>query len=147
MKSKKRELNPNDLGVELIKSVAHIALLVHDQDAAKDFYCSKLGFELVEDIAMPAKRWVRIRVPGGNGSDLILVKAGSEAEADLVGNQAAGRVFLFFHSSELEADVALFESRGVKVELAPTQRPHGKVAVIVDLYGNKIDLIQPNEQA
>ncbi|HVA67105.1 MAG TPA: VOC family protein [Elusimicrobiota bacterium] len=47
----------------MIAGLAHTALLVRDYDEAKDFYCNRLRFEVVEDMLLPNKRWVLER-PG-----------------------------------------------------------------------------------
>ena len=41
-------------------SIVHVALVVRDYDAAIEFYCGTLGFELIEDSYQPEqdKRWV-----------------------------------------------------------------------------------------
>jgi len=46
-----------------MQSLHAISLLVPDYDAAIEFYCGKLGFQLAEDIDQGHKRWVRILAP------------------------------------------------------------------------------------
>ncbi len=117
------------------------ALLVHDYDEAIDFYVGKLGFELVEDTPQGDKRWVVVR-PKGSDAGLLLARAVGE-QARGVGDQAAGRVFLFLETDDFDRDHAAWTAAGVRFLEAPRREPYGTVAVFQDLYGNRWDLIQP----
>jgi catechol 2,3-dioxygenase-like lactoylglutathione lyase family enzyme len=122
-------------------ALRHIALLVDDYDRALAFYVGVLGFELVEDTALgDAKRWVRVRAPGG-GSELLLARAVGDDQRARVGDQGGGRVFLFIETDDFAADHARLVARGVRFAEQPRQETYGTVAVFVDLYGNRIDLI------
>jgi len=124
--------------------IAAIALVVADYDEAIDFYTRALRFTLLEDTPMgPAKRWVRLAPPGGQGAALLLAKAANDEQASRVGNQAGGRVFLFLHTDDFDADVAHMRAHGVKFAEEPRNEAYGRVVVFSDLYGNKWDLIQP----
>ena len=127
----------------MITGVLHTALLVHDYDEAIEFYCKILGFILVEDTTLEKKRWVRIRAPGGQGSDLLLSKTVNAEQASIIGNQAGGRVLFYLQTDDLAADFLRFSSLGVVFTEAPQVYTYGKVAVFKDLYGNRIDLIEP----
>lgn len=127
----------------MITGLAHTALLVDDYERAKGFYCDVLGFVVVEDTPLSRKRWVRLRAPGGSGSDILLSKAANEEQARFIGRQAGGRVLFFLHTDDFEKDYESIRSKGVEFTEAPINAPHGRVAVFKDLYGNRIDLIQP----
>jgi catechol 2,3-dioxygenase-like lactoylglutathione lyase family enzyme len=120
--------------------LAETALLVRDQDEALAFYVGVLGFELVEDTQLAAKRWVRIRA---GAAGLVLRRATTEAQLALVGNQTGGSVLLFIETDDFIRTHAHLIAHGVRFVEAPRQEPYGTVAVCLDLYGNKIDLIQP----
>lgn len=77
--------------------IAHVALVVRDYDEAIAFYTRKLRFTLAEDTYQPAhnKRWVTVAPPGAaGGSSLLLARAATEEQAQFIGNQSGGRVFL-----------------------------------------------------
>ena len=59
-----------------------------------------------------------------------------------VGNQTGGRVFLFLHSDDFWRDYHDMSSRGVQFVEQPRTEAYGTVAIFVDLYGNKWDLVQ-----
>ena len=128
----------------MIVGMAHAALLVREYDEAKRFYCDKLGFEVTEDMLLPTgKRWVRLRAPGGKGSEILLSRAVDEKQRASVGNQTGGRVLFFFHSDDFQADYQRIQAKGVEFVEGPSEENYGTVAVFRDLYGNRIDLIQP----
>jgi len=125
-------------------AVHQVAVVVRDYDAAIAFYVGVLGFALVEDTALGGdKRWVTVRPPGAGGASILLARAVDDAQRARVGNQTGGRVFLFLETDDLARERGTLEARGVHF-LGPTRvEPYGAVAVFEDLYGNKLDLIQP----
>jgi catechol 2,3-dioxygenase-like lactoylglutathione lyase family enzyme len=124
--------------------IAHVALVVADYDEALAFYTEKLRFVIVEDSYQPAqdKRWVVIAPPGGAGTTLLLARAVTPEQAAFVGNQAGGRVFLFLETDDFWRDYAAMSAAGVEFVRPPTEQPYGTVAVFLDLYGTKWDLVQ-----
>ena len=126
------------------QSIAHVALVVRDYDEALDFYVGRLGFELVEDTYQPEqdKRWVVIAPPGASGATLLLARASTPEQAARVGDQTGGRVFLFLQTDDFRHDYERFVAAGVEFVRPPTEHPYGTVAVFVDLYGNRWDLLQ-----
>lgn len=127
------------------QSLAHIALLVNDYDEAIKFYTQTLHFTLLEDKVMSAtKRWVIVSPPGSTGTSILLAKAANEEQQCRVGNQTGGRVFLFLYTDNIERDYKNLIDKKVKIVEEQTNKPHGKVAVFADLYGNLWDLIEPS---
>jgi len=127
-----------------MQTIGHITLLVNDYDEAIAFYCTKLKFTLVEDKTMSeTKRWVRIAPPGSTGTSLLLTKATTEAQRRLVGKQSAEKVFLFLYTDNISEDYENLMKQGVEIIEEPEVKPHGKVLIFSDLYGNHFDLIEP----
>lgn len=121
--------------------LALTALLVHDYDAAIDFYVGKVGFDLVEDTDMGGgKRWVVVRPPGSEGGLLLAQAKGEQAET--VGRQGGGRVWLFLETDDFGRDHARMTAAGVSFLEPPRHEAYGSVAVFEDLHGNRWDLIQ-----
>ena len=127
----------------MIRGIAQFALLVLDYDDAIAFYCQKVGFTLVEDTKLAQKRWVRLAAPGGQSSEILLSKAADDAQRSVVGNQAGGRVLFFLHTDDFEADYQRMQTQGIRFTEGPFDQDYGRIAVFRDLYGNRIDLIQP----
>lgn len=124
-----------------------IAVVVSEYDPAISFFVDGLGFELVED--SPAltndgrsKRWVVVRPPGA-ATGVLLARADGEDQATIVGKQAAGRVGFFLHVEDFDAACGRMASAGVQFLSAPRTEPYGRVAVFLDIAGNKWDLIGP----
>jgi catechol 2,3-dioxygenase-like lactoylglutathione lyase family enzyme len=116
------------------------ALLVRDYDEAIDFYVRKAGFELRHDTDQGGgKRWVVVG-PAGGGAGLLLAKP---TDGRGVGQQAAGRVFLFLETDDFDRDHARMAAAGVRFLETPRREAYGAVAVFEDLYGNRWDLIEP----
>lgn len=126
------------------QSIGLVSLVVRDYDEAIDFYVNKLGFNLVEDTAFPAenKRWVVVSPSGNGGANLLLAKANNEAQLPFIGNQTGGRVFLFLYTNDLMRDASRYKENGVDFVQEPVEHPYGIVAIIRDLYGNQLDVIQ-----
>jgi catechol 2,3-dioxygenase-like lactoylglutathione lyase family enzyme len=128
----------------MTQHLSAIALIVRDYDEALDFYVGKLGFTLVEDTRMgDTKRWVLVAPPGVHEMRLLLAKADTPEQKTRIGNQTGGRVFLFLHTDDFQRDYETYRAKGVRFLEPPRYEPYGTVAVFVDLYGNKWDLIQP----
>ena len=89
------------------------------------------------------KRWVTIRPPGAaeGATTILLARAATPEQEAAIGNQAAGRVFLFLATDDFERDHAAFTEAGVRFVRPPARQPYGTVAVFEDLYGNRWDLI------
>jgi catechol 2,3-dioxygenase-like lactoylglutathione lyase family enzyme len=126
--------------------ISTLALVVPDYDAAVGFYVGKLGFRLTEDIDQGRKRWVTVEPPGG-GTRLLLARADTPEQAQSIGNQAGGRVFLFLETDDFARDHTAMLAAGIGFEEAPRIEPYGIVAVWRDPFGNRWDLIQPSVAA
>jgi len=128
----------------MTQHLAAIALIVRDYDEALDFYVGRLGFELIEDTKLSdTKRWVLVAPPGAKETRLLLAKADTPEQKTRIGNQTGSRVFLFLHTDDFQRDHEAYRARGVRFLEPPRHEPYGTVAVFVDLYGNKWDLIEP----
>ncbi len=127
------------------QTIAQLALLVEDYDAAIEFYVEKLNFTLVEDtMRSPTKRWVVIAPPGPDGCKLLLAKAVGEEQKSRIGNQTGGRVFLFLYTDDFDRDYQNLLEKGVKIVREASVEEFGKVCVFADLYGNLWDFIEPS---
>lgn len=124
-----------------MRTIATVALVVPDYDAALAFYVDKLGFDLLEDVDQGPKRWVRVAPPGG-GAALLLARAEGAEQAAAIGNQTGGRVFLFLETDDFARDHAAMTAAGVEFLESPRHAPYGTVAVWRDPFGNRWDLIE-----
>lgn len=127
--------------------IEHAALIVEDYDAAIAFFVDALGFELVQD--SPAltndgrpKRWVVVRPPGA-ATGLLLARADGDDQVRSVGRQFAGRVGLFLRVEDFQAAYDRMRQTGVEFVSQPRDEPYGRVAVFLDIAGNRWDLLGP----
>ena len=130
----------------------NFTIIVDDYDRAIEFFTGALGFELAED--SPAlttagerpKRWVVVRPPGGD-TGILLAQADGERQAAAVGNQAAGRVGFFLEVGDFDAAHQRMTAAGVEFVTAPRTEAYGRVAVFIDIAGNRWDLLGPAPQS
>lgn len=125
-----------------------VTLVVHDYDAAVDFFVRVLQFELIDDAPSTTndgrpKRWVVVR-PVGGATGILLARADGEAQQSAVGHQFAGRVGLFLRVDDFDGTYARMVDAGVAFVTEPRTEPFAKVAVFVDIAGNRWDLLGPN---
>ena len=122
-----------------------LTLIIPDYDAAIAYYCDTLGFTLAEDIDQGHKRWVRVTPPGG-GTGFILAEPANTRQRAAIGEQGAGRVWLFLETQDFAADHKRLITAGVHFEESPREESYGTVAVFHDIFGNRWDLIQYRAQ-
>ena len=106
-----------------------------------------LQFELIEDEPSTTndgrpKRWVVVR-PAGGTTGILLARADGKHQHTAVGQQFAGRVGLFLRVDDFDAAYARMIDAGVVFVTTPREQPFGKVAVFVDIAGNRWDLLGP----
>ena len=122
-----------------------VALIVREYGPAIDFFVNVLQFELVEDAPSLTndgrpKRWVVVR-PVGGGTGILLARADGERQVKAAGEQFAGRVGFFLRVDDFDAAHARMIAAGVRFVTAPRAEPYGKVAVFLDIEGNRWDLL------
>jgi catechol 2,3-dioxygenase-like lactoylglutathione lyase family enzyme len=129
------------------QEIAAVALVVRDYDEAITYFTGCLRFAVAEDTPLGGgKRWVVVRPPGG-GTALLLARAATSEQAARVGDQTGGRVLLFLRRDDFWRDYHDMRSRGVRFTEEPREEAYGTVAVFLDLYGNRWDLVQPRHAA
>ena len=124
-----------------------VALVVRDYDPAIRFFVDVLQFELIEDTPSLTndgrpKRWVVVRPVGGE-TGILLARADGEEQLKVVGQQFAGRVGLFLRVDDFDACYGRMMAAGVQFTSTPRAEPYGKIAVFLDLEGNRWDLLGP----
>lgn len=124
-----------------------VAIIVADYDPAIRFFVEVLGFELVEDIPSATndgrpKRWVVVRPPGAQ-TGILLARGDGDAQRAAIGQQMAGRVGWFLRVDDFDAHVARMRAAGVTFVTEPRTESYGRVAVFLDVAGNRWDLLGP----
>ena len=125
-----------------------MAVVVSEYAPAIDFFVGTLGFELVADTPSLTgdgrpKRWVVVRPPGA-ATGLLLARADGEDQAAVVGRQVAARVGFFLEVEDFDAAYLRMSRAGVEFVRPPRVEPYGRVAVFLDIAGNRWDLLGPS---
>jgi predicted enzyme related to lactoylglutathione lyase len=81
-----------------------------------------------------------VRPPGAT-SGLLLARADGERQERAVGDQFAGRVGLFLRVDDFDAAYDRMLAAGVEFVSEPRDEPYGRVAVFLDVAGNRWDLL------
>ena len=124
-----------------------VTLVIDDYDPAIEFFVDVLGFDLVEDSPSLTndgrpKRWVVVRPPGAE-TGILLARADGEPQVMVVGNQVAGRVGFFLRVDDFDAAYRRIAAAGVEFVTSPRVEAYGRVAVFLDIAGNRWDLLGP----
>lgn len=126
----------------MITGISIVSVWVLDQDAAKEFYTSKLGCEVTTDVKLDnGMRWLTVR-PQGSEQDLLLM----DPEHSMLDAQTAQQVRALIAkgalspgvmaTSDCKGDYAVLAERGVEFTQPPAERPYGIEAVLRDDSGN-----------
>jgi catechol 2,3-dioxygenase-like lactoylglutathione lyase family enzyme len=127
----------------VITGISIVSVWVLDQDAAKEFYTTKLGCTLTSDVQLDGgMRWLTVRPPGSDGQELLLMDpAHSMLDAEtaqqvraLIAKGALTPGVMA--TSDCTGDHAELAARGVEFTQPPAVRPYGIEAVMRDDSGN-----------
>ncbi|MBG0831842.1 VOC family protein [Planomonospora sp. ID67723] len=111
-----------------------VTLPVSDQERAKDFYVTALGFEVVADRQMGPVRWLQVAPAGAQTSFTLAAPAQGFAPGSAQG--------IMLESADLQADCARLTAAGAQVE-GPVDLPWGRQATLRDPDGNGFILAAP----
>ena len=144
-----REIDDRPWKTWRMASLELVTLIVESYDPAIEFFVEKLGFDLLEDSPSVThdgrpKRWVVVRPPGGQ-TGVLLAQADRDEQASTVGGQVAGRVGFFLRVDDFDQVFDRMVAEGVEFVSPPRTEPYGRVAVFLDIAGNRWDLLGPSE--
>ena len=130
------------------------SIYVHDKEEALDFYVNKLGLEVGNDVTQGSYRWLTVRVPGEEGTEISLEQPGSplhdEATAaqirELISKGAmSGLVFI---TDDARALYETLKQRGVTdFTQEPTDHFYGTDMGVRDPFGNAIRILERKRAA
>ena len=130
------------------------SIYVLDKDEALDFYVTRLGLEKGNDIRQGDYRWLTIRVPGQEGTEVSLEQPGpplhDEATAaqirELVTKGALGG--LVFITDDARGLYEELRARGVTdFTQEPTDHFYGTDMGLRDPFGNPIRILEQGKPA
>jgi len=135
----------------MIQRLSHTTLYVTDQDAARDFYVNKLGFELRMDQSLGDFRWLTVGPKGQPELEIILMKVGANCGNDQESAEQL-RVLLetgklgaagVFNTADCRKTYEELVARGVEFAAPPEDKFYGIEAIFKDNSGNRFSLTQP----
>lgn len=133
--------------------IASAHLWVHDQQAALDFWTSKVGMEVRQDVSLPDVngmfRWLTVGPPGQDDVSIVLMavpgppvmdEATRQQVLDLTAKGFAGTVFLT--TDDCQRSYEELSARGVEFTETPHEMPYGIDSGFRDPSGNSVRLTQ-----
>ncbi|MBB6628243.1 VOC family protein [Nocardioides sp. KIGAM211] len=132
--------------------IATTQVWVHDQDEALEFYTTKLGMEVREDVTMAEMgnfRWLTVGPVGQDDLAIVLMAIPEPpmfeaAMVDQIKDLLAkgGTSTLFLVTDDCQAAYEDLVARGVEFQETPEVRPYGIDAGFRDPSGNNFRLTQ-----
>jgi catechol 2,3-dioxygenase-like lactoylglutathione lyase family enzyme len=133
----------------MINGISIVSVWVLDQDAAKDFYTTKLGFTATNDITLEnGMRWLTVRPPGSDGQEFLLMNP----DHSMLDAETAKRVRELvakgaltpgvMSTTDCRGDYEKLSGSGVEFLQPPAERPYGIEAMLRDDSGNWFSFTQ-----
>jgi catechol 2,3-dioxygenase-like lactoylglutathione lyase family enzyme len=135
----------------MITNISLVTVYCLDQDAARDYYVDVLGFEPRTDITMgEGFRWVTVGHSSQPELEVTLMLPGPPLEpdaADFIRRQLeAGQMGgLGLRVDDCRKTFEELSAKGVTFLQEPSDRPYGVEAVMRDVSGNWLVLVEPKE--
>ena len=135
----------------MITNISLVTVYCLDQDAARDYYVDVLGFEPRTDVTMgEGFRWVTVGHTSQPELEVTLMLPGPPLEpdaADFIRRQLeAGQMGgLGLRVDDCRKTFEELSAKGVTFLQEPSDRPYGVEAVMRDVSGNWLVLVEPRE--
>ena len=127
----------------MITGISIVSVWVLDQDAAKEFYETKLGFTVTTDVTMEnGMRWLTVRPPGSQTQELVLMDPLHSMLDEETAQQVRALVAKgalspgVMATTDCKGDYDTLAGRGVEFTQEPAERPYGVEAIMRDDSGN-----------
>ena len=120
------------------QDVQALTIFVRDQDEAIAWYVGRLGLVKVDDQRFGAgERWVTVAPSKGDGTRSVLAVPNASMRQS-IGHQHNW----VFHTGDCGKTHERLTARGIKYVHLPQRVPLGCQAIVEDLYGNRIVLLE-----
>ncbi|MDG4827670.1 VOC family protein [Asanoa sp. WMMD1127] len=128
------------------------SIYVLDKDEALDFYVDKLGLEKGNDVRQGDYRWLTVRVPGADGTEISLEEPGAPLHDEATARQlrelvAKGALTgLVLITDDIQQLFDTLKARGVTdFTQEPTAHFYGTDMGLRDPFGNPIRILQQGD--
>lgn len=133
----------------MIQTLSHTTIYVLDQEAARQFYVDKLGFEVRADMSLGGFRWLTVSPKAQPSLQMILMPLGPSPAMDAATADALKKIVQsgamgcgILETDDCQATYDQLKAQGVEFRSPPTTRPYGVEAVLLDNSGNWFSLVQ-----
>jgi extradiol dioxygenase family protein len=124
-------------------------IYVLDKDEALDFYVNKLGLEKGNDVRQGSYRWLTVRIPGHEETEISLEQPGPPLHDEATAEQIRELVTkgalsgLVFTTKDVRELYETLKARGVTdFTQEPTEHFYGTDMGLRDPFGNAIRIVQ-----
>lgn len=129
----------------MITKAIQLTLLCRDKEEAKAFYTEKLGFTVcAEEVFSPNWSYIALAPASSNETVIELVEAVTPEQKALIGKQAGDQVLIMFATDDIDQTYRDLKANGVVFYGEPQSVPGGRGVGFEDLYGNQLDLYEPD---
>jgi extradiol dioxygenase family protein len=125
------------------------SIYVLDKDEALDFYVNKLGLEKGNDVRQGSYRWLTVRIPGHEETEISLEQPGPPLHDEATAEQIRELVTkgalngLVFTTKDVRELYETLKARGVTdFTQEPTDHFYGTDMGLRDPFGNAIRIVQ-----
>ena len=123
----------------MISGVSKVVVDVEDQDRARAFWTTVMGFELVRDTPYGAERWLEVRSPDG-ATTLVLGRSATGPGDRAAVPEALPTANVMFRCDDLAATYRELTARGVEFPQPPVRQAFGWWSLFNDTEGNRFAL-------
>ena len=131
----------------MIQKLTHVTFYVEDQEAARDFYVNKLGFEVRDDQKMGEFRWLAVGPKGQPDLRIVLMKLAPFGHLDAESVETLRRLLNkgalgagVFETADIQKTYEELTARGVEFVSPPEKKFYGTEAIFKDNSGNWFSL-------
>jgi extradiol dioxygenase family protein len=133
----------------MISKLNVASIYVLDKDEALDFYVNKLGLEKGNDVRQGSYRWLTVRIPGHEETEISLEQPGPPLHDEATAEQLRELVTkgalsgLVFTTKDVRELYETLKARGVTdFTQEPTEHFYGTDMGLRDPFGNAIRIVQ-----
>jgi lactoylglutathione lyase len=132
---------PQTLGDKIvITGVSKVVVPVADQERAKGFWATQVGFELRRDESYGDERWIEVSPPGGGPLLVLSPRAADDPRREVAEGLPHSPVF--FNCADIEATYRELSERGVEFAVPPERHHFGWWSLFEDPDGTRYALGQ-----
>jgi len=124
----------------MITGVSKVVVPVDDQERAKEFWTTRLGFELRRDETYGDERWIEVRPPDGAPVLVLNPRPSGEPRREVADQLPHSPVF--FNCADIEATHRELSERGVQFPTPPQRQHFGWWSLFEDPDGTRYALGQ-----